>query len=282
MEDIYSQKWLWDGEYLITSLNLFFIFSPKLVVFLVIFHVIKPSLNELDSSHGLCFPYFRCILQIRLIIIISIHMACWIYKQLTTSTIILCRYIYCNIFGRYRGISMCYLMACVLWWTRYYSECVVCASLPAEVGYYGMNFHKYMVLYTYTYNWASTNTSSQCFFILHLLWNLLPCSNSRRRYPNRIMGIRMPRIIQAKQVLRRSSFTAAPSTALDVPRGYFAVYVGEQEKKRYVIPISFLNQPLFKDLLSQAEEEFGFDHPMGGLTIPCREDIFIDITSRLS
>ena len=96
------------------------------------------------------------------------------------------------------------------------------------------------------------------------------------------MGIRMPCIIQAKQVLRKISFIAAASTAVDVPKGYFAVYVGEQEKKRFVVPISFLKHPSFHDLLSQAEEEFGFDHPMGGLTIPCRQDIFTDITSRLS
>ncbi|KAK2978312.1 hypothetical protein RJ640_017163 [Escallonia rubra] len=84
--------------------------------------------------------------------------------------------------------------------------------------------------------------------------------------------------------IRRSSLTAkqAGSALNDVPKGYFAVYVGEQEKKRFVIPISFLNQPSFQELLSQAEEEFGFDHPMGGLTIPCREEIFIDLTSRLS
>ncbi|KAL7237451.1 hypothetical protein ACSBR2_003696 [Camellia fascicularis] len=67
----------------------------------------------------------------------------------------------------------------------------------------------------------------------------------------------------------------------DVPKGHFAVYVGESEKKRFVIPISCLNQPSFQDLLSQSEEEFGFDHPMGGLTIPCSEDIFIDLTSQL-
>lgn len=40
-------------------------------------------------------------------------------------------------------------------------------------------------------------------------------------------------------------------------RGYFAVYVGEGEKKRFVVPISYLCQPSFKDLLNQAEEEFG-------------------------
>ncbi|WOG86908.1 hypothetical protein DCAR_0206127 [Daucus carota subsp. sativus] len=37
-----------------------------------------------------------------------------------------------------------------------------------------------------------------------------------------------------------------------------------------------------KSLLSQAEEEFGFNHPEGGLTIPCSVDIFIDLTSRLT
>ncbi|KAI8554142.1 hypothetical protein RHMOL_Rhmol05G0075200 [Rhododendron molle] len=100
------------------------------------------------------------------------------------------------------------------------------------------------------------------------------------------MAIRMPRIMHAKQdVLRRSSLTApnkaASSTAADVPKGHLAVYVGESEKKRFVIPISYLSNPSFQDLLSQAEEEFGFDHPMGGLTIPCREDVFIDLASQL-
>jgi len=39
---------------------------------------------------------------------------------------------------------------------------------------------------------------------------------------------------------------------------------------------------LFKDLLDWAEEEFGFNHPMGGLTIPCTEDYFISLTSSLN
>ncbi|KAL2512415.1 SAUR-like auxin-responsive protein family [Abeliophyllum distichum] len=98
------------------------------------------------------------------------------------------------------------------------------------------------------------------------------------------MAIRMSRIIQSKQLLRRSSFTInrETSTGVDVPKGHFVVYVGVSEKKRFVIPISYLNQPSFQDLLSQAEEEFSFDHPMGGLTIPCREYIFIDLTSQFS
>ncbi|CAA2988704.1 auxin-induced 15A-like, partial [Olea europaea subsp. europaea] len=71
-------------------------------------------------------------------------------------------------------------------------------------------------------------------------------------------------------------------TTSDIPKGHFAVYVGENEKKRFVVPVSYLNQPLFQDLLSQAEEEFGFDHPMGGLTTPCSKDVFNDVTSQLS
>ncbi|KAF3652438.1 auxin-responsive protein SAUR21-like [Capsicum chacoense] len=71
------------------------------------------------------------------------------------------------------------------------------------------------------------------------------------------------------------------STTKDVPKGHFAVYVGETRKKRFVIPISFLSEPLFQNLLSEVEEEFGFNHPMGGVTIPCSEDFFIDLTSRL-
>ena len=97
------------------------------------------------------------------------------------------------------------------------------------------------------------------------------------------MAIRLPRIINAKNILRRSNSSRkhVASTSIDVPKGNVVVYVGESEKRRFIIPISFLNQPSFLELLSKAVEEFGYDHPMGGLTIPCNEDIFIDFTSRL-
>nr|XP_016437291.1 PREDICTED: uncharacterized protein LOC107763325 [Nicotiana tabacum] len=68
----------------------------------------------------------------------------------------------------------------------------------------------------------------------------------------------------------------------DVPKGHFAVYVGETEKKRYVVPIAYLNHASFQELLRKAEEEFGFQHPMGGLTLPCNEDAFFHLTSRLN
>ncbi|XP_051135809.1 auxin-induced protein 15A-like [Andrographis paniculata] len=66
-----------------------------------------------------------------------------------------------------------------------------------------------------------------------------------------------------------------------VPKGHFPVYVGEMHA-RYVIPIAYLNHPLFQNLLHLAEEEFGYDHPLGGLTIPCDQDYFLSLTSQLS
>ncbi|XP_051134537.1 auxin-responsive protein SAUR27-like [Andrographis paniculata] len=83
------------------------------------------------------------------------------------------------------------------------------------------------------------------------------------------------------QMLRRSLSSERKSA--EVPKGYLAVYVGEScEKRRFVVPVSYLKNPMFQELLSQSEEEFGFHHPMGGLTIPCSEDLFIELTSLLS
>ena len=52
----------------------------------------------------------------------------------------------------------------------------------------------------------------------------------------------------------------------DVPHGFFAVYAG-RERKRYVIPTSYLNHPAFFLLLEKAKEEFGFSQK-GGLNMP--------------
>ncbi|OAY52412.1 auxin-responsive protein SAUR23 [Manihot esculenta] len=98
------------------------------------------------------------------------------------------------------------------------------------------------------------------------------------------MAIRFPAITHAKQLLRRSNMlqNQPASNFKDVPKGHLAVYVGEDQKKRFIVPVSLLNKPSFQELLRKAEEEFGFSHSMGAITIPCREDIFIDLTSRLN
>ncbi|EPS69437.1 hypothetical protein M569_05330, partial [Genlisea aurea] len=69
------------------------------------------------------------------------------------------------------------------------------------------------------------------------------------------------------RLMRRSLSSERRPAGSEVPKGHLAVYVGvDDEKKRFVIPVSCLNDPSFQELLSLAEEEFGFNHPMGGLT----------------
>ncbi|KAL6998801.1 Auxin-responsive protein saur50 [Sarracenia purpurea var. burkii] len=89
-----------------------------------------------------------------------------------------------------------------------------------------------------------------------------------------------------KQILKRCSSLGKSRQGydeeglpVDVPKGHFVVYVGEN-RSRYIVPISFLTHPEFQTLLRRAEEEFGFDHDMG-LTIPCEEVVFRSLTSML-
>lgn len=56
----------------------------------------------------------------------------------------------------------------------------------------------------------------------------------------------------------------------------------EKQKKRYVVPLSYLSHPAFQDLLNRTKEAFGFDHSIGGLTISCNEDAFFDLTCQLN
>ncbi|CAN6223662.1 unnamed protein product [Urochloa humidicola] len=69
----------------------------------------------------------------------------------------------------------------------------------------------------------------------------------------------------------------------DVPRGHFAVYVGER-RRRFVVPIALLDRPEFRSLLRRAEEEFGFAGAGAGgiLVLPCEEVAFRSLTSALA
>ncbi|KAI3446207.1 hypothetical protein Pfo_002872 [Paulownia fortunei] len=97
---------------------------------------------------------------------------------------------------------------------------------------------------------------------------------------------KLPQAAALKQILKRCSSLGKKhgcddegGLPMDVPKGHFAVYVGEN-RSRYIVPISFLTHPEFQCLLRRAEEEFGFDHEMG-LTIPCEEVVFRSLTSML-
>ncbi|XP_073226392.1 auxin-responsive protein SAUR21-like isoform X1 [Cicer arietinum] len=101
-------------------------------------------------------------------------------------------------------------------------------------------------------------------------------SNFNIKYSNVII------IDNAKKHILCSTLSSSKKvSSVNIPKGYLAVYVGEEKKKRFVVPISYLHEPAFQQLLCKAEEEFGFNHPMGGLTIPCREEIFVSVTSQL-
>lgn len=67
------------------------------------------------------------------------------------------------------------------------------------------------------------------------------------------------------------------SSSMDTPKGYFAVYIGECRKKKFVVPLAYLKHPSFQTLLNLSEEEFGYAHPMGVLTFPCKEEIFTEL-----
>lgn len=60
----------------------------------------------------------------------------------------------------------------------------------------------------------------------------------------------------------------------DIPKGCLAILVGQgEEQQRFVIPVMYMNHPLFMQLLKEAEEEYGFDQK-GPITIPCHVEQF--------
>ncbi|CAN4089486.1 unnamed protein product [Withania somnifera] len=60
----------------------------------------------------------------------------------------------------------------------------------------------------------------------------------------------------------------------NIPKGCLAIMVGQdEEQQRFVIPLNYINHPLFLQLLKEAENEFGFDHK-GPINIPCHVEEF--------
>ncbi|KAK9690975.1 hypothetical protein RND81_09G167900 [Saponaria officinalis] len=95
-----------------------------------------------------------------------------------------------------------------------------------------------------------------------------------------MLRTRLPSIISnAKQMLKL--YPLHVKNQKGVPKGHIAVYVGETKMKRFVVPLTYLRYPAFQDLVRRAEEEFDYNHPMGGLTILCNKEAFIDITSQM-
>lgn len=91
-------------------------------------------------------------------------------------------------------------------------------------------------------------------------------------------------IVRLRQMLRRWRNKARMSSAnripSDVPAGHVAVCVGST-CRRFVVRATYLNHPVFKKLLAQAEEEYGYN-VQGPLTIPCDESVFEEILRFIS
>ncbi|KAL0536113.1 hypothetical protein IC582_025045 [Cucumis melo] len=138
----------------------------------------------------------------------------------------------------------------------------------------------YLYKYKHTMRLKQPNSTVYFLFYLVLYQSEQNFKSLSQSFVLTQMGVPLLSLVpHAKKILKmQSGFT---KNQLDVPKGHVAVYVGEIQRKRFVVPVSYLNDPSFQQLLSRAEEEFGFHHPHGGLTIPCKEDAFVDLTSRL-
>ncbi|KAG2698420.1 hypothetical protein I3843_07G150100 [Carya illinoinensis] len=90
-------------------------------------------------------------------------------------------------------------------------------------------------------------------------------------------------IVRLRQMLRRWRSKARMSAnriPSDVPAGHVAVCVGTS-CRRFVVRATYLNHPVFKKLLVQAEEEYGFNN-QGPLAIPCEESLFEEVLRYIS
>ncbi|ESQ53641.1 hypothetical protein EUTSA_v10026506mg [Eutrema salsugineum] len=86
-------------------------------------------------------------------------------------------------------------------------------------------------------------------------------------------------VVRIRQMLKQWQKKAHIGSTNDpvsvVPPGHVAVSVGEN-RRRYVVRAKHLNHPIFRRLLAEAEEEYGFSN-VGPLAIPCDESLFEEI-----
>ncbi|CAL5014356.1 unnamed protein product [Urochloa decumbens] len=99
-------------------------------------------------------------------------------------------------------------------------------------------------------------------------------------------------IVWLRQTLRRWRSRAAARAAVaaaggegmvPVPAGHVAVCVGGASR-RFVVRAAHLNHPVFRELLRQAEEEYGFPSGAcaGPIALPCDEGLFEHVLRHLS
>uniref|UniRef100_A0A5B7B0T1 Auxin-induced protein 15A-like n=1 Tax=Davidia involucrata TaxID=16924 RepID=A0A5B7B0T1_DAVIN len=87
---------------------------------------------------------------------------------------------------------------------------------------------------------------------------------------------KLPQAATLKQILKRCSSLGKKhgyddGLPVDVPKGHFAVYVGEN-RSRYIVPISFLDHPEFQCLYSLRRSGFSFFNFNSQITQPGSSD----------
>ncbi|KAL3747990.1 hypothetical protein ACJRO7_009249 [Eucalyptus globulus] len=88
----------------------------------------------------------------------------------------------------------------------------------------------------------------------------------------------MKRLLRKWMKTNKTSGAAVPAL---VPAGCFPVYVGEGDgKERFVVKTEYVNHPLFKSLLEDAESEYGFCS-QGPLSLPCHPDFFFKVLAEM-
>ncbi|CAL5024920.1 unnamed protein product [Urochloa decumbens] len=104
------------------------------------------------------------------------------------------------------------------------------------------------------------------------------------------VAITIPSLVWLRRTVRRWRSRAAAAEAFSssrlgaaVPAGHVAVCVdGGGGSRRFVVRVAHLGHPAFRELLRQAEEEYGFPAAPGPITLPCDEDHFLDVLHRVS
>ena len=107
-------------------------------------------------------------------------------------------------------------------------------------------------------------------------------------------AVTIPSLVCLRRAVRRWRSRAAAASragkragaAAAVPAGHVAVRVeGGGDgcgSRRFVVRLAHLSHPAFRDLLRQAEEEYGFPAAPGPIALPCDEDHFLDVLHRVS
>ncbi|XP_062185316.1 uncharacterized protein LOC133888934 [Phragmites australis] len=100
--------------------------------------------------------------------------------------------------------------------------------------------------------------------------------------------ITIPSLIWLRRTVRRWRSRAAEASRSSnneapVPAGHVAVSVeAGSGSRRFVVRLAHLNHPAFRELLRQAEEEYGFPATPGPVALPCDEDHLLDVLRRVS